>query len=162
MGKRQNETGTRGTLKRVAPGLCRYSTSGVYFAHVRIGGKLFRESLETTDRKLADRKLNDFRRSKAKVALRAGKLTLKALAVRYDATIGHVAATVAPSLTSREACAHSTAALLAAGQNAGPGVSGYWNAERIQGRIRGLRAFEVMTANRSRSSKRRRPSAMHA
>ena len=83
MGKRQNGTGTRGTLKRVAPGLCRYSTSGVYFAHVRIGGKLFRESLETTDRKLADRKLNDFRRSKAKVALRAGKLTLKAVSYTH-------------------------------------------------------------------------------
>ena len=37
-----------------------------YFAHVRIGGKLFRESLETTDRKLADRKLADFQRSKGR------------------------------------------------------------------------------------------------
>lgn len=91
MGTRQNTTATRGTLKRVAAGLCRYSTSGVYFAHVRIGGKLFRESLETTDRKIADRKLRDFRRKRAKVDPRAGKITLAALADRYGATLGHLA-----------------------------------------------------------------------
>ena len=88
----QNAAATRGTLKRVAAGLYRYSASGVYFAHVRIGGKLFRESLQTTDRKVADRKLSDFRRSKANVDPRAGKITLKALADRYDGTIGHLAA----------------------------------------------------------------------
>src|SRR4051794_3379095 len=91
MGKRQNRTAARGTLNRVAPGLCRYSTSGVYFAHVRIGGKLFRESLETTDRNLAERKLSDFRRSKARVDLRAGKTTLKDLAERFDGTLSHLA-----------------------------------------------------------------------
>jgi hypothetical protein len=47
---------TQAIRKRIAPDLCRYSTSGVYFAHVRIGGKLFRESAATSDRKLADRK----------------------------------------------------------------------------------------------------------
>ena len=88
----QNAAATQATLKRVASGLYRYSTSGVYFAHVRIGGKLFRESLQTTDRKIADRKLSDFRRSKAKVDPRTGKTTLKALAERYDATISHLAA----------------------------------------------------------------------
>ena len=91
MGKHESATATRGTLKRVAPGLCRYSTSGVYFAHVRIGGKLFRESLETTDRKTADRKLRDFRRKQEKVEPRAGKITLSVLADRYGATLGHLA-----------------------------------------------------------------------
>ena len=37
-------------------------------------------------------KLSDFRRSKAKIDLRAGKITLKALADRYGATISHLAA----------------------------------------------------------------------
>src|SRR4051794_20932591 len=91
MRKRQDSSGTRGTLKRVAPGLCRYSTSGVYFAHVRIGGKLFRQSLETSDRKLAERRLSDFRRTKAKVDPAAGKSTLKDLTDRYAATITHLA-----------------------------------------------------------------------
>src|SRR5947209_1881014 len=91
MRRRQDSSGTRGTLKRVAPGLCRYSTSGVYFAHVRIRGKLFRQSLETNDRRLAERRLSDFRRTKAKVDPGAGKSTLKDLADRYAATISHLA-----------------------------------------------------------------------
>ncbi len=90
MGKRQNTTGTQGTLKQVAPGLCRYSTSGVYFAHVRIGGKLFRQSLGTSDRKLADRKLSDFRRDKAKIDPLLGRSTLADLCQRYEATLEHL------------------------------------------------------------------------
>ena len=39
-----------GTLRKVATGLYRFSTSGVYFANVRIRGKLFRQGLETSDR----------------------------------------------------------------------------------------------------------------
>lgn len=64
---RQKSSAGHASLKRVAQGLDRYSTSGVYFAHLRIHGKLFRESLETTDRATAVRKLGDFRRSKLKV-----------------------------------------------------------------------------------------------
>lgn len=77
----------QGTLKRVAPGLYRYSASGVYFAHVRIGGKLFRESLKTTDRKTADRKLHDFKGDKAKVDSALGKSTLDDLCARYGQTL---------------------------------------------------------------------------
>lgn len=91
MGRRQKSRGSQGILKRVAPGLYKYSASGVYFAHVRVGGKLFRESLKTSDRKLAERKLGEFRRSKAKVDRRAGKITLRALAERYEETITHLA-----------------------------------------------------------------------
>ena len=44
-----------GIIKRIATGLYRSSASGVYFAHVGINGKLFRDSLATADRKTADR-----------------------------------------------------------------------------------------------------------
>jgi hypothetical protein len=65
----------RATLKRVAQGLYRYSTSGVYFAHVRIHGKLFRDSLRVTDRRLAKRKLADFRAQKSN-SIQLAKITI--------------------------------------------------------------------------------------
>jgi hypothetical protein len=55
------------TLKRVAPYLYRYESSGVYFAHVRSGGKLYRESLKTDDRSIANRKLREFRKKLSRV-----------------------------------------------------------------------------------------------
>ena len=82
----------RGTLKRVAQGLYRYSTSGVYFAHVRIHGKLFRESLGVTDRKLANRKLADFRAKKLKIDPKLAKITIAELCDRYAETLAHLSA----------------------------------------------------------------------
>jgi integrase len=70
--------------------LYRSTASQVYFAHVRIGGKLFRQSLETDDRKLADRKLADFRRDKQRVDPRLGKTTLTELCDRYAETLSHL------------------------------------------------------------------------
>lgn len=81
---------TRGTLKRVAPGLCKYSTSGVYFAHVRIGGKLFRQSLETADRKLAERRLSDFKRKQKRVDPKADRITLAAVCDTYEQTLSRL------------------------------------------------------------------------
>jgi len=81
-----------GTLKRVAQGLYRYSASGVYFAHVRIHGKLFRESLGVTDRQLAARKLADFRKKKLRVDPKLAKLTLEELCERYAETLAHLSA----------------------------------------------------------------------
>jgi integrase len=80
----------RGTLKRVAQGLYRYSTSGVYFAHVRIHGKLFRESLHVTDRQLANRKLAEFRQKKLKVDPKLAKITIAELCDRYAETLSHL------------------------------------------------------------------------
>jgi len=40
-------------LQRVAMGLYRRKSSGRYYAAIRRGGKLFRESLKTTDRQMA-------------------------------------------------------------------------------------------------------------
>lgn len=90
MGTHAASQSERGAFKRVAPGLYRYSVTGVYFAHVRIGGKLFRESLGTDDRKLADRKLIDFRRDKSRVDVAAGRITLAELCERYEATLEHL------------------------------------------------------------------------
>src|SRR5689334_2859463 len=81
-----------GILKRVSQGLYRYTASGVYFAHVRIGGKLFRESLKTTDRKEAQAKLAGFRRQKQTLDASLGKLTLAALCDRYEGTLGRLSA----------------------------------------------------------------------
>jgi integrase len=81
-----------GTLKRVAQGLYRSTASGVYFAHVRIHGKLFRESLHTTDRQLANRELADFRKKKLKVDPKLAKLTIEELCDRYGEILAHLSA----------------------------------------------------------------------
>lgn len=46
--------------------LVRYKPSGVYFARVRIKGKLFRQTLKTTVISVAKLRLADFARSKQK------------------------------------------------------------------------------------------------
>src|SRR5438067_11979142 len=92
MRKTPNSTASRGTLKRVAQGLYRSSTSGVYFAHVPIHGKLFRESLRTTQRQLATRRLADFRSKKLTIDPKLAKLTLEELCDRYEQTLAHLSA----------------------------------------------------------------------
>jgi integrase len=77
-------------LRRVATGLYRSLASGVYFAHVRIHGKLFRESLHTSDRRTAERKLSDLRRAKARIDPAAGRVTLAEICSRYEETLGHL------------------------------------------------------------------------
>ena len=61
--------------KRVS-GLYRYAPSGVYHAWVRRRGRLYRESLKTTDRKLAERKLKAFKDRLDRTEPRWGKVTL--------------------------------------------------------------------------------------
>jgi integrase len=76
-------------LKRISLGLYKYESSGVYFAHVRASGKLHRKSLRTTDRKLADRRLSEFRRKISRIDTRLGRITLAAMADLYLQTIEH-------------------------------------------------------------------------
>ena len=76
-------------LKRVAPCLYKYQSSGVYFAHVRAQGKLHRKSLQTNDRKLADRRLVDFRRRISRIDSALGKITLAEMSDLYLQTIEH-------------------------------------------------------------------------
>jgi integrase len=83
-------TAPRRRLRRVATGLYRSVTSCIYFAHVRIHGKLFRESLHTSDRRTAERKLADLRRAKSRIDPAAGRVTLAELCSRYEGTLGHL------------------------------------------------------------------------
>src|ERR1022692_2654036 len=46
---------------KVAENLYRLESSGGYYALLKRGGKQFRRSLKTKERKLADRRLNDLR-----------------------------------------------------------------------------------------------------
>jgi len=80
------------TLKKVASCLYKYEASGVYFAHIRSGGKLHRKSLGTTDRKLANRFLADFRRKLSRIDPGLSKTTLAAMADVYLQTIEHMSA----------------------------------------------------------------------
>jgi integrase len=77
------------SLKRVAPCLYKYESSGVYFAHVRSGGKLYRGSLKTDDRSLANRRLREFRRKLSRIDPGLSKTTLAAMADLYLETIEH-------------------------------------------------------------------------
>jgi hypothetical protein len=89
---------SKSLFKKVATGLYRYTPSGTYFAHVRIHGKLFRESLHTDDRKKADRKLRDFRNDKEKIDHKFSRSTLADLLNRYEKAIQRLApATIALS-----------------------------------------------------------------
>ena len=92
MNETSSRNPSRGTLKRVSQGLYRYTPSGAYFAHLRIGGKLFRESLRTKDRREAEQRLADFRRQKQTLDTSLGRLTLRTLCDRYEATLGRLSA----------------------------------------------------------------------
>jgi len=82
--------------KTDVPCLYRYSSNGVYYALVKFEGKQKRDSLETTDKAVAKRKLADFQRDLGKVDTSQGKLTLSELCTRYlDAIQGQAVDTVA-------------------------------------------------------------------
>lgn len=83
---RQSEDNA-GKLVRVDKCLYRLSSTGMYYAVIRHGGKLHRRSLETTVRAIANRKLEDERRKIASVDQRAGKVTLAALCDEYLETL---------------------------------------------------------------------------
>src|SRR6266478_5369215 len=81
MRTRQNEIGT---FQKVGECLYRYSTSGTYFARVRISSKqVVKRSLATTDRAIAKRKLAAFKDEQRQIDRSQGKLTLAELCDRY-------------------------------------------------------------------------------
>ncbi len=79
--------------KTDVPCLYRYSSNGVYYALVKIEGKQKKQSLETTDKPTAKRKLADFRRNLGMVDASQGRMTLRELCKRYVATIQNQATT---------------------------------------------------------------------
>ena len=57
-------------FKKVAECLYRHHKSGIYYGLVKRSGKQFRKSFKTTDRKLAERLLTDFRQKVTRLSLR--------------------------------------------------------------------------------------------
>jgi integrase len=87
--KSYSKSAPESTRKRVASGLYRSESTGVYFAHVRANGKLHRESLRTDDRSLANRRLREFRRRVSRIDPGLSKTTLEAMCDLYLETIEH-------------------------------------------------------------------------
>ncbi len=72
--------------KRSGTGLFCYQPTGIYFARVRFGSKLYRRTLGTSDYQLARRKLAEFKHDLERTDARAGKTTLGAMVRRYEET----------------------------------------------------------------------------
>jgi len=78
---------TIGTFQKVGECLYRYSSNGVYYARFKSGGKEIRCSLETRDRKLAERYLARKKDEQSQIDRSQGKLTLSELCDRYLQTV---------------------------------------------------------------------------
>jgi integrase len=81
----QDETSA---FRKVGPCLYRYR-NGTYYARFKSGGKEIRCSLETTDRKLAERNLGKKKDDQSQIDRSQGKLTLAELCDRYLKTVQH-------------------------------------------------------------------------
>jgi integrase len=79
--------GCKPVWKRSLAGLYRYEPTGSYFARIRYGGKLYRQSLETKDFQLAKRKLADFRRDLQLTDPKFGNTSLGAALDTYESTL---------------------------------------------------------------------------
>lgn len=77
-------------FQKVGECLYRYSSSGVYYARIKVRGKEIRRSLRTTDRKLAQRKLAALKDAEAQVDHSKGKITLAELCDQYLKTVQHL------------------------------------------------------------------------
>ena len=76
---------TSSEFQKVAECLYRYESSGGYYAFVKSSGKQIRRSLKTKDRKLAERRLREFRQKVTGLDLSKenAKLTFEALAKKW-------------------------------------------------------------------------------
>jgi hypothetical protein len=75
-------------FQKVGPCLYRYK-GGTYYARFKSGGKEIRCSLETADRKLAERNLAKEKEKQSQIDRSQGKLTLAELCNRYLQTVRH-------------------------------------------------------------------------
>jgi integrase len=80
------KTDTTSAFRKVGPCLYRYK-NGVYYARFKSGGKEIRCSLQTTDRKLAERNLAKKKDDQSKIDRSRGKFTLRELCDRWLETI---------------------------------------------------------------------------
>lgn len=78
---------------KVAENLYRLESSGGYYALVKRGGKQFRRSLKTKDRKLAERRLKEIKEQVGCLSLAdEGKLAFEDVALRWLDSIKHTLA----------------------------------------------------------------------
>ena len=78
-----------GVFQKVGPCLYRYISNGVYYARFKSGGKEIRCSLETTDRKLAERNLAEKKKKQSQIDPAKSRMTLAELCDIYLKTIQH-------------------------------------------------------------------------
>jgi integrase len=78
-----------GVFQKVGECLYRYSSNGVYYARIRVDRKEIKQSLQTTDRKIADRELKDFKEKQRQLDRSKGKITLAKLCDQFLATVQH-------------------------------------------------------------------------
>lgn len=76
-------------FRKVGECLYRHESSAIYYALVKRSGKQYRRSLKTTDRKLAERKLADFRQKIGQLSQTASAsgITVSGLASRWLGTL---------------------------------------------------------------------------
>ena len=74
-------------FEKVGECLYRYTPTGMYYARIRRGKSELRQSLQTTDRALAKRRLRDKLDNLARVNLTGGKCSLAEMCDRYLATV---------------------------------------------------------------------------
>jgi len=87
------------TFKKVGECLYRLESTGGYYALLKRGGKQFRRSLKTRDRKLAERRLGALKQEIANLVISDdAKLTFKDIAERWLSSIRH---TLKPKSASR-------------------------------------------------------------
>jgi len=79
----------KGVFQKVGECLYRYSSNGTYYARIRVDGKEIKASLETADRKIADRALADFKKKQRQLDRSKGKITLAKLCDQYLETVQH-------------------------------------------------------------------------
>src|SRR5437867_3857676 len=82
-----------GEFRKVAEHLYRYSANKIYYAVFKVRGKRIWNSLETTDRELANRKLKEELGKRGKLDHRVGRMTLAELLLEYEELIKGLATT---------------------------------------------------------------------
>ncbi len=85
--KMPSQTAPKARFEKVGECLYRYSSNGVYYALLKNHGKQKRQSLETTDKAFAKRKLADLKNSIGGLDAAVGRVTLGESCVRYMATV---------------------------------------------------------------------------
>jgi integrase len=85
----ETQTDKQSAFQKVGPCLYRYLPNSVYYGRFKVDGKEIRCSLETTDRKLAERTLAKKKEQQSQIDRSKSKMTLAELCDRYVKTVQH-------------------------------------------------------------------------